>query len=127
MMEYSQLLKSIELMSPEAQCQLLMDMGRICEPNAEKIGASLADAPNIVEPLHRFITKMHISYDRQYNACKDVDFLDESVPGVIIGISFKSGIICAWSTEGCKMTGTNMDAIEKEYMKANDFRKVKVA
>lgn len=127
-MEYKDLLKSIERMSPEFQCQLMMDMGRICEPNAEKIGACLSDLQKKAEPMFRFITGMFISYDRQFNSASDVDVLDDSVSGVLVGVSFNNGLVAAWTTEGCKkLSEWVMPQVEQKYYEANSFKRIKVA
>lgn len=119
--------KHIAALSPEKKAEFLINMGRIFAPDAEKIGAVLGKMPQTreMEPMHDFVSAMYISFSRQFNKASDVDFIDESLSGLKVGVSFDKGPITAWASEGCEIPGWLMPEIESKMFSL--FRNVKVA
>ena len=119
--------KHIAALSPEKKAEFLINMGRIFAPDAEKIGAVLGKMPQTreMEPVHIFISDMYVSFSRQFNKASEVDFIDESLSGLKVGVSFDKGPITAWASEGCELPSWLMPEIESKMFTL--FRNVKVA
>ena len=119
--------RCIAALSPEKKAEVLINMGRIFAPDAEKIGAVLGKMPQTreMEPMHDFISNMYVSFSRQFNKASEVDFIDESLSGLKIGVSFDKGPIIAWASEGCELPSWLMPEIESKMFTL--FRNMKVA
>ena len=126
-MTKSEILKSIASMSPEMQADTLIGIGRILEPNARKIGATLCEAPQTydVAMLHQFIHEMYVSHDRSSGDGVDVDFLDDSLSDLVVGYSFDGGIKKVWTTRGSELPEYLYEPINN--IMHREFKRVRVA